>query len=209
MRMKQRRKVGQRSSADGFTLIELLVSITITTIILGAVTTAMIAFYENGAYTSRRNDHSAGAHLLATYLDRDLSSAMSGAATANCAGQPAGTPLLAVGWTQWTVIGDDPTPVTGDVYYANYLLTTETTQTDNPGGGTRQQLERWYCAPSAGVADHEIILTDLAPSGTGISKTTTGSGCTNGTLVKVTLRPYEADSVADYGYLGCLGSRTG
>lgn len=192
----------------GFTLIELLVSITITTIILGAVTTALIAFYQNGSYTSRRNDHSAGAHLLASYLDRDLSSAMSGAATAACAGQPSGTTLLALGWAQWTVVGTDPTPVPGDAYYANYILTTDTT-TDNPGGGARQQVERWYCAPSAGVADHSVIVTDLAPGGSGITMTTTGSGCTSGTIVKITLKPYEADSVGDYGYLGCLGSRTG
>lgn len=191
----------------GFTLIELLVSITITTIILGAVTTAMIAFYQNGSYTSRRNDHSAGAHLLASYLDRDLSSAMSGAATAPCTGQPSGTTLLALAWTQWTVAGTDPTPVPGDVYYANYVLTADAT-TDNPGGGTRQKLERWYCS-SAGLTDHGIIVTDLAPSGNGISSTTTGSGCASGTIVKVTLKPFEADSAADYGYLGCLGSRTG
>lgn len=197
-----------RRRDEGFTLIELLVSITITTIILGAVTTALIAFYQNGSYTSRRNDHSAGAHLLASYLDRDLSSAMSSSPTAACSGQPSGTTLLALGWTQWTVVGTDPTPVAGDAYYANYVLTVDTT-TDNPGGGSRQQLERWYCAPSAGVADHSVIVTDLAPSGNGISTSTTGSGCSIGTKVSVTLKPYEADSVGDYGYLGCLGSRTG
>lgn len=193
---------------DGFTLIELLVSITITTIILGAVTTALIAFYQNGSYTSRRNDHSAGAHLLASYLDRDLSSAVAGAATAACSGQPSGTTLLALGWTQWTVSGTDPTPVAGDVYYANYLLTTDTS-TDNPGGGARQRLERWYCSPTAAVSDHETIITDLAPSPNGVTTSTIANGCPRGPQITVTLRPYESDSVGDYGYRGCLGSRTG
>src|SRR5438067_2189904 len=59
---------------EGFTLIELLVSITITLVILTAITSALIVTYKNAAYTTRRDDHSAGAQLLSAYLDRDFAS---------------------------------------------------------------------------------------------------------------------------------------
>ena len=196
----------QPNDEDGFTLIELLVSITITTIILAAVTAAFIGFFINGKATMRRDDHNAGANLLSSYLDRDFASADSSASHASCAGQSAGTTLLQLGWTQYTVVGSDPTPVAGDSYYVNYVLTTDTS-VDNPGQGTRQQLERWYCSPSAGVADHETIVGDLAPS-TGVT-TSSSATCGSGTAVLVDLKPYETDTVSDYKYTGCLGSRIG
>lgn len=189
----------------GFTLIELLVSITITTIILAAITSAMIAFFINGKYTMRRDDHNAGANLLSAYLDRDFASATTTTTPAACAGQSSGTTLLQLAWTQYTVVGSDPTPVAGDKYYVNYILTTDTS-VDNPGQGTRQQLERWYCSPTAGVADHETIIGDLAPT----SGVTTGSSasCSNGTAKVITLSPFENDTVTSYSYTGCIGSRT-
>ncbi|MDQ1686648.1 MAG: hypothetical protein QOC82_3385 [Frankiaceae bacterium] len=192
---------------EGFTLIELLMSITITTIILAAVTTAIIAFFINGKASMRRDDHNAGANLLSAYLDRDFASAVNGATTAACSGQSAGTNLLQLGWTQYTVVGSDPTPVAGDKYYVNYVLTTDNS-VDNPGQGARQQLERWYCSPTAGVADHETIVGDLAPSGSGITASHSAT-CGSGTAELVTLKPYETDSVTDYSYTGCLGSRLG
>jgi prepilin-type N-terminal cleavage/methylation domain-containing protein len=204
--MKRLRQLWKaEASDDGFTLIELLVSITITAIILAAITSAMIVFFVNGKYTMRRDDHSAGANLLSAYLDRDFASAMSSTTPAACSGQSSGTTLLQLAWTQYTVVGTDPTPVAGSDYYVNYVLTSDTS-VDNPGHAARQQLERWYCSPAGGVADHETIIGDLAPA----SGVTTGSAasCSNGAAKVITLSPYENDTVTSYSYTGCIGSRT-
>src|SRR4051794_20933866 len=104
---------------DGFTLVELLLSIVIMTIIMAALTTALMAFLHNAYVTTKRSTHSAGASLLATYLDRDLASASAVDPTpgTTCSGS---SNALVLRWTQWTIAtsGSADATATGGVPFA-------------------------------------------------------------------------------------------
>lgn len=204
---------------EGFTLIELLVSIAITTIILGAVTTALIVFYQNGFYTSRRNDHSAGAQLLSGYLDRDLASASSISTTLafDCVGQPSSSLLLAVTIPEYSSTNASPAPRPQRSYFANYWLTSDP-ESAVAGSPTPQKVERWTCDAAPGVTTGEnvagsTVLNNVAaasasPPAFVISTSPAGASCPGASNpLRLSLRPFEADVSSTFEYYGCVGGR--
>lgn len=183
---------------EGFTVVELMLAVSILGIILAAISSSLLVFFDNAAHTSERDDHSAGASLAVTYLHRDLASA-SAATTGGTACSGTGN-VISLSWNEWTATDALPTPREGTEFVSAYAL--------RPQPGTtpaRYQLERWYCAGSA-AAERVVLLTDLggtaelAPSGT--------AGCTSpSTAVVLALESYEDDSTTDYSLAGCLNGR--
>lgn len=190
---------------QGFTLIELLVSISIIVVIISALSAALISFYENGSYTSRRDDHTAGAGLLGTYLNRDLAAATDLDTTslgATCSGQ---TNLLKVSWADYTATAADPSPAPNANFAVYYSRTNDTT-TSVPGLTGRQQLERWVCRDGTQV-DHQVLVLDLAAADFSSS---TSTHCGKGTELRLQLERFESDNstaVRPYNYEGCVGGR--
>lgn len=184
-------------SDGGFTLIELLVSVAILTIVLGAITSGFIVFLKNGAYTSERDDHSAGAIIGASYLERDAASASAvttGGTT--CSGT---TNQLLLSWQDYTASTAAPSPAPDSgTYYAAYTLVAE-------GGGT-YELERVYC-PATGGTERSTLARDL-PSTSAFAVTVGASGsCTNGQQLRAVLSAYGSDSTDPYTYSGCVKGR--
>lgn len=196
---------------DGFTLVELLLSVAILVIIMGAITGALITFLKNGTYASERDDHSGGAVVLSTYLNRDLASAdtvTTGAAS--CSGS--GTSVLNLQWTEWTASAANPSPApTGGTWKTSYVVTNDTVAI---GGAARYQLLRRLCPPTGGSTD-SIILRNLDAQTPGVASSVmqvvVGSApttCPAGT-VTVTLPSYlDDDTGKTYNYAGCVKGRT-
>lgn len=196
----------KRSCQRGFTLIELLLSVSILMIILGAVTGALVTFLSNGRYTSERDDHSGGAMLLSTYLNRDMSSADSRTST-SCA--PSGTTVLTLGWAEWTATPDAPRPAPGPRWRSSYVVTDDQAA---PGGAARYALSRWLCAPD-GTAAQSTLVRNLAAVGAGgpasvVTVTPTADADCPGGVLRVSLPSYLEDAAAgSYEFTGCLGGR--
>lgn len=185
----------RRRQDEGLTVIELLLSVSILTVIMASISSAMIVFFSNGSYTLGRDDHSAGAAIIATYLDRDLLSAeaVSTAGTASC---DSGTPKdLVLTWSQWTASTTDVIPRAGDTYQAAYDLVTT---------GSSYSLERWYCKGATELS-HSVLLDDLSSADFVVSPAAT---CGAGSIsVSVAVGSYRDDALADYHYSGCLKAR--
>lgn len=180
---------------DGFTLIELLISGTILAVIISAISGAMIVFLSNATYTTERDDHSGGAAILASYLDRDLASAERQDLSATSAPCSAGGKDLLLSWDEWTASTSDVTPTPGQAYAAAYDLVSD--------GGGGYQLERWYCRGTTKLA-HSVLLTGLA---TADFSTGTAAVCGTGSPLVLLLDSYSGDSAEDYRYTGCLKGR--
>lgn len=180
---------------EGLTVIELLLSMSILTVIMASISSAMIVFFQNGSYTIGRDDHSAGAAILATYMDRDLLSAESGVtgSTIPCDGSTAKDLVLT--WSQWTASTTDVTPKPGDTYHAAYDLVS--------GGGTHS-LQRWYCKGTS-VLNHTVVLGDLSSADFSLAA---AAACGPGsTSLALSVASYRDDALADYSYSGCLKGR--
>lgn len=185
-----------RTDDGGFTLVELALSAAILSIIITSISGAMIVFLKNGQYAISRDDHSGGAAILASYLDRDLASAdRVQTGTANAACSPGQKDLL-LSWEEWTAAPSAVTPVPGAGYSAAYDLV------DDGAGAYR--LERWYCAGSATVA-HTVVVSGLAAAG--FATRTAGTCGPGSTSVVLALDAYGEDSLSDYSYSGCLQGR--
>lgn len=206
-----------RPEDDGFTLIELIFSMVIVGLILTAVTSALMVFYKNGAYTTRRDDHSSGSQLLSTYLNRDVMSATDAATSVPSACPSSTLPtgytfLTGFKWTDFDATPASPSPAPSMRYAAVYAVGPDTT-TVRPGGTGLQQIERWYCStgasgsPAASVIDHQVLLQDL----TGISTTAavgSSASCPGpGSPYSLTLPAFETDASTPYVFNGCLGAR--
>ena len=181
---------------DGFTIIELLLSAAILAVIISAISGALIVFLSNGAYTTQRDDHSGGAAVLASYLDRDLASAdryQLGAPNSPC---NAGGKDLLLSWDQWTATPSAVTPTPGQSYSAAYDLVSD--------GAGRFRLERWYCTGSAQTS-HTVLIGDL--SSADFTQGASGTVCATGSSLVVSLSAYAEDTGADYDYSGCLKGR--
>jgi prepilin-type N-terminal cleavage/methylation domain-containing protein len=205
--MKQRRRDADDS---GFTLIELIASMSISAIIIATLSTALISFYKNGAYTSRRDTHSAGKSLVAVYLHRDLSRAETpGPTTLSACTDLANDKLTLVWWDYGVASGTDPTPTRGSEHVAEYLLENDTT-TVRPGvsAGLLKQLRRRTCmAGVAGIIDNQVLVRDLM-SGDFASGGLAGTCAGGGTPVAATIRKYESDVTgADQVIRGCIDGR--
>lgn len=190
--------------ADGFTLIELLLSMSIILIVLGAISSAFIVFLKNADYTVKRDDHSGGAVLASTYLDRDLASADTATSSGNACSGTTNALLLTWGESLATPASPEPDSNGAGTYQAAYYLTTDPSSVP-AGGGSRYKLMRAYCInggpPSTTTLVYNLVNTtdfDLAGS----------SSCpVAGTAVTLTLKKYESDTAADYRYTGCLKGR--
>ncbi|MCU1624762.1 MAG: hypothetical protein JWL79_3607 [Frankiales bacterium] len=198
-------------SSPGFTLIELLLSMTIIGIVLAAVSAALIVFFSNASYSLARDDHSGGAAVLSSYLDRDLASAdtvTTGTATPTC-GAATGN-LLILSWSDAlaTPAQPSPDPTGGSKYQVAYFTTVDTASIPpGPSPATRYKLERTYCVDGA-VSDHSILVPNLLSADFSLSGTSTcGSGTPPATPVTVTLKPYGSDTASNYTYKGCLKAR--
>lgn len=185
-----------KSADDGFTIIELLLSAAILAVIISAISGALIVFLSNGAYTTERDDHSGGAAVLASYLDRDLASAerhQLGAPSAPCDG---GSKDLLLLWDQWTATPSAVTPTPGQAYSAAYDLVSD--------GGGSFRLERWYCTGNT-LTSHSVLITGL--SSADFAQGASGSVCATGSSLVVSLGAYAEDTGSDYSYSGCLKGR--
>lgn len=191
---------------DGFTLVELLLSAAILTIIMGAITGALITFLKNGAYTIERDDHSGGAAVLSSYLNRDLASSDAAPSTSPtpCAG--AGTAVLTLAWTEWTATPAAPEPVAGSTWQSSYVVTSDPIA--SVGGGARFQLVRRLCPPTGTTGD-SLLLRNLGSAAAVTVATTVTTDCPAGRLL-VTLPSYAQDAAPQgYSYRGCLKGRLG
>lgn len=191
----------------GFTLIELLLSITILSIVLGAIVTAMTVFLSTGPETSRRDDHSSGAALAASYLDRDLASADTLSSSSNaCSGLS--NNRLVLSWTDYTSSTAAPVPVpTGGTWTVAYALVTYNA-TDVAGSPTRYDLKRWYCPPGVSNPVPTLVATSLMTATDLTASVSTVASCagTNASA-QVVLRRYGSDPGPDYTFTGCLKGR--
>jgi prepilin-type N-terminal cleavage/methylation domain-containing protein len=207
---------------EGFTLVELLVSIAILGIIMGAISAAMITFLRTGTYASERDDHSAGAILLSSYLDRDLASADTVAITtkdaspaSKIASECGGSSEFTLTWRDYTASSAAPIPVASTVYTASYTVVP---YNDVFEGVTRVRcrLTRAYSI-GGGAPDTTIIAEDLF-NGTGSSDTPraivattvappTSGSCAATTKFTVAVRQYEGDTASPYNYAGCVKGR--
>src|SRR3954454_14199075 len=115
--------MNQHSERDaGMTLLEMLIALTLTGIILTVLVASFLVFFTNATYTTGRDDHSAAAEILATYLDRDLASATSATTTSIGTTCTTSHVLLTLKWAQYNAaaLPNDP-PVAGtgsDAYQA-------------------------------------------------------------------------------------------
>lgn len=193
---------------NGFTLIELLLSMSIIGVVLGAVSSALIVFLKNSDYTLARDDHSGGALVLSSYLDRDLSSAdavTTGSATCTGASIPVGSLVLAWSQASANAATPAPNPSGGGSYVSAYFLSVDASSVPvGPAPATRYKLERVYCVNGA-LLDRQVLVLNLAAAD--FLKTGTNSCASAATPVTLTLRKYASDNASDYRYSGCLKSR--
>ena len=204
-------KLSRRRDDEGFTIVELILAIAISGIVLSAISAALIVFWKNATYTSERDDHSAGADLVATYLNRDLASATAASVNATACGQ-AGNDLVLT-WVPYTASTASPSPVPGgDTYAAAYDLENDPDVSD-PG---RQKLMRRACVNGAGTETTKLVgnlAPNTGPPGNPITDfqiNTSYPGCPAGSQgVAIVLKRYGTDTnFADYQYAGCLKART-
>lgn len=200
------------SDDSGFTLVELVMSIAILTIIMAAITGSLIAFLKNGTYASERDDHSGGAVLLSSYLNRDLASGDTITVPGTtCASTPSGTNALTLSWSEWSATPADPTPVAGSIWRASYVVLPDITAV---GGGARYKLQRVLCRPD-GTTDRALLLRNLTGA-TGPADAVNAQAGSSTTAcpapsrqVKVQLPTYAQDLAAQgYSFSGCLKGRT-
>lgn len=182
---------------DGFTVIELLMSMTILTVIVGTISSALIVFLSNGSYSLGRDDHSGGAAILASYLDRDLASAETAVYDTGAPCSSASKDLV-LRWDEWIASSTAVTPVAGQSYSAAYDLV--------PDADGTQRLERWYCRGTTQLS-HSVLLTSLSSGD--ISASASASCGSGSSPLVVTLERYRQDNLADYAYSGCLRGRLG
>lgn len=198
---------------EGFTLIELLISIAITIVIVSVIGSALIVFLQNGTYATERDDHSGGAIILASYLNRDLASADTVVAPGGaCSGAgPGVVNRMTLQWTEWTATPADPEPVAGsETWRASYLVMADPAPV-TPTRPQRYQLVRRLC-PSSGAAESTLLVDNLAGSNLATAAalitvaTPSGSDC-SASAVRLTVPAYLSDSTGSFTYGGCLKAR--
>jgi hypothetical protein len=189
----------------GFTLIELLLSATILAVIVGSITTALIVFLQNGGETLRRDDHSGGAGVLASYVDRDVASADTAVLTGTtCSG---GQNLLLLSWTEFTASSAAPMPTpSGDPFFAAYQILPDPSSVTS-AGVVRDKLQRVSCRGTT-VLDRTDVVLNLTPAGA-TATLAPSVACPNGSALTFTLKPYESDVSPPYTFTSCTRTRLG
>lgn len=192
-----------RRDDSGFTLIELLLSATILAVIIGSITTALIVFLENGNETLRRDDHSGGAGILASYVDRDVASAdtaVTGGTT--CSGT---TNLVLLSWNEYTATSAAPQPIpAGAPFHSAYALAADSSST-TVSGEARNKLIRVTCRGATELNRSDVVLNLKAAGATAALTTTTA--CTKGKALTFTLNSYESDTTTPYIFSACTRTR--
>jgi prepilin-type N-terminal cleavage/methylation domain-containing protein len=200
----------QRRLEDGFTLVELLIAMFLTGIIMAVLFTSFQVFYTNSSYTSGRDDHSAGAEIVATWLNKDLASGTAEAITSNpvrCAG--ATTKTLQITWYQYGPDSgkpvDDPPVANANPYTVQYDV-----QTD-PNNSGRCMIRRTFTTP-AGTPSTLVLARNLAAADFTPSSPSVSCGDAAGPALTATIKQYGTASKQDtsqvYTYQGCLKGRT-
>jgi len=211
-----------KATDEGFTLVELLVSTAILVIILGAISSALIVFLRTGPYASQRDDHSAGAILLSSYLDRDLASAdtvaistRDASPTSKIASECGGSSEFTLTWRDYTASSAAPVPVASTVYTATYAVA-QYNEVFEGISRVRCRLTRTYSSVG-GTPDTTVIAENLfngasssdtprAVAATTVAPPTSGS-CASTTKFVVSVRQYEGDTASPYSYAGCVKAR--
>lgn len=194
----------------GFTVIELLMSVAILTVIVGAITSAMLVFFTSAEDVLGREAHSGGAITVASYVDRDLASADSvrDLPDSSCSGV---SNALVLEWTQWVPppgsLAPEPIGGTWTVAYA-VVPDTPATAVD---GTARYRLRRTFCSPTA-PAKTSALLTDLRRTDDFLATVAAAGSCPDATAtearqVVVTTRSYGDDSTPSYSSFGCVKGR--
>lgn len=189
----------------GFTLVELLLSTSILGIILGSISTALIVFFRNAEYTLERDDHSAGASVSASYLDRDLASADDHQAAGTACSGVANALVLTWGEAKASVAVPEPDADGAGTFTAAYSLVVDAASVPKDGG-TRYKLQRTYCTNGA-LVDKQTLAVNLRAGDFGVDA---ASGATCGGSadeLTVSLKNYLDDTASDYAYTGCLKGR--
>lgn len=193
---------------EGFTLIELLLSISILSIILGSITTALFVYLHNGREALERDDHSGGAAVAASYFDRDVASAdtvsVGGAAGTTCSGT---TNIALLRWQDYgaTATAPSPAPV-GQPYTSAYTVVSDPDSVP-AGGGARYRLQRVSCLGGS-VLSRSTLLPNLASSTTkATASVAPDTSCTSGQALTLTLATYSADTSDPYTFRACTKTR--
>jgi prepilin-type N-terminal cleavage/methylation domain-containing protein len=188
---------------EGFTLIELLLSTAILSIIVTSITTALIVFLGNGTETMERDNHSAGAALTATYLDRDVSSAdtvTTGGTT--CSGSNNVVLLSGNEYTASTA-APSPSPV-ASAHRSAYAVVADP-GSSAPDGSARYKLQRTACLGTV-VQERTDLVPDL-PGSTASASVVTDTSCRSGQALLVVLDGYAPDTTDDYSFRSCTKTR--
>ncbi len=197
----------QRTEDEGFTLIEVLIATMITSIILTVLVASFLVFFKNASYISGRDDHAAGASVLAAWLDRDLASATAKAPTtvpANCTTAKA---VLSLSWTDYKAgaAADDP-PITDTNWRVEYQYLTDSFNSNRCM--IRRVLFKGGTAQAPQDLVHDLSSVDLATQASGAANQCPSAD----TPLTLTLARYHTttDSDADvpYTYFGCIKART-
>ena len=202
--MTARIRAASRGDDAGFTLVELLLSVSILVVVMGSIAAGMVVFLKNGTYTSQRDDHSGGAIVAASYVERDGASATTATTGGTtCSGT---TNQLLLTWDEYTASVTDPLPVpAGGTYRAAYTVTTDPTSIP-AGGGTRYRLERVYCPPT-GPAERSTLARNLTAASAFAATVGASGSCPNGQRLTAALTAYGTDSTPPFSFSGCVKGR--
>jgi prepilin-type N-terminal cleavage/methylation domain-containing protein len=159
----------------GFTLLEMMISIVLLTIIIGAVSAAVVSSMSSTSATRQRVNASDDAQLIAGFLTRDAQAAggtdpttgikdptlgvweaaFAVAPSGGCDADPPGTPILGFKWIDLA---------SGTTYFSNYSYVATATGAYQP-----QQFLRTVCSrTSAGVANTgtSVLANDVVTTAT-------------------------------------------
>lgn len=184
----------------GFTVPELLLSVSILAVIISSLSTALLVFFVNGEEALERDDHSGGAVILSSYLDRDIASA-DVVATGGTACS-ANTNLLSLSWQEVSASQSAPLPVaSGPVYRAAYSVTA-----DAEYAGT-YKLQRSYCE-GASLVETTTLVRDLASlSQAATASVVSDASCGSGQALHLELTAYRDDTTEPYTFRACTRTR--
>lgn len=197
-----------RHQPDGFTLIELLLSVTILTIIMAALTTALIVFFENGRETLERDDHSGGAAIFSSYLDRDVASADTVSLDGStCSGS---TNIVLLTWRDYvaTTLAPSPAPVpAAQAYQSAYTVVVDAGSV--PADGTaRYKLQRVLCQGSTELERSTLVPNLTSASTKATAALVTDLACTGSSqALTFVLASYFQDTTDPFTFRACTKTR--
>lgn len=197
----------QERRQAGFTLVELLMAVSILSIIIGVLGTALSVFLRQAYDNDRRSLRTGQAAVLASYLDRDLASAGEGSlfddAGLACSGQADN--VVTLKWYDFAASPANPEPTRAATpHVVAYALA------DDEQSAGRKQLVRHHC-PAAGSPVRASVLRDVAPNEVtaALAPTDAADTCSGpGRSLTLRLAAHGLDqAVLNFEYAGCLKTR--